>query len=386
MAGPDRLLYLVTEDWYFVSHRLPMARAARDAGFEVHVATRVRDHGEAIRNEGFHLHPLHWSRGSLSPVGNLVAVRRVRALLARLGPAILHNVAMKPALIGSLASLGRPSIMVVNSVAGLGSLFLSRSARRRAVAGLYRQAVRHLMARANTRIVVQNPDDEAVFHALGVPAGQVVLIPGSGVDTERLVALAEPEGPIVAAFVGRMLEDKGVRALITAQRLLRERGRAPQLLLAGRPDPENPTSIPEHELAAWDTEPDITWLGHVNDIAGLWARAHIALLPSRREGLPKSLLEAAACGRAMVASDTTGCREVAIEGETALTHGIDDAEAIARAIERLAGDGALRARLAANARKLAEERFSARAIGEHTAALYASLLEQRRRERHAERA
>ena len=174
-----------------------------------------------------------------------------------------------------------------------------------------------------------------------------------------------------------MLEDKGVRTLIAAHDILREQGQAPPLLLAGTPDPENPTTIAERELQAWSTRDGITWLGHIRDIEALWRDAHIAVLPSRGEGLPKSLLEAAACGRAMIASDVSGCREIAIPGETALTHPADDAAALAACIKMLTGDADLRARFASAARRLTETRFSADAIGRATVALYDGLLERR---------
>jgi len=185
----------------------------------------------------------------------------------------------------------------------------------------------------------------------------------SGLTCERLTA----------AFVGRLLEDKGIRSLIAAHRLLREKGVAVSLLLAGTPDPANPASAPIEEIEAWSREPGITWLGHVSDIRTVWARAHIAVLPSRREGLPKSLLEAAACGRPMVATDVPGCREVVIPGETGLLVPVDDPQALAAAIERLIGAPDLRARYGQAARQRTVSEFSAAAIGEATSALYRRL-------------
>jgi glycosyltransferase involved in cell wall biosynthesis len=154
--------------------------------------------------------------------------------------------------------------------------------------------LRRLINRRDTIALVQNPDDRAGLLALGLVAERIELIPGSGVDVQRLKPLPEPSGPPGLGFVGRLLEDKGIRTLIAAHRLLRQRG---SKLVAGTPDPANPASVSEQEAAAWGREPGVRMLGHVGDIAGLWARASIAVLPSRREGLPKSLLEAAACGR-----------------------------------------------------------------------------------------
>ena len=369
-----RILYVVTEDWYFLSHRLPMARAAKEAGFEVHVATRIK-HGEAaIVREGFIPHALDWSRGSLSPLGSVSAILALRRLIRELKPQIQHNVSLKPVLLGTTASLGFSNTAVVNSLTGLGTLFIGEAR----VSGLTRKAVRYalsrLLRRGRSRTIVQNPDDRAFVLGLGVPAETVLLIPGSGVDTEKLTPLPDPPPPVTAAYVGRMLADKGVLTLIDAFSRLYKRGVPLQLLLAGDCDKENPGSLAPEQLREFASLYGIHWLGHVADIREVWARAHFAVLASRREGLPKSLLEAAACGRAMVATDAPGCREIAIAGETALTVPVDDAAVLADAMAKLAGDAAMRQRFAANARALVVAKFSAEAIGRQTIDLYDQLI------------
>jgi glycosyltransferase involved in cell wall biosynthesis len=372
MAAP-RLLYVVTEDWYFLSHRLPMARAAKAAGYEVHVATRIKNGGTAIEKQGFTPHALSWSRGSLSAFGSLAAVLELRRLLRKLDPDILHNVSLKPVLLGTTASLGLSDMAVVNSVTGLGTLFIGEAK----VSGITRRAVRvalrHLLRRPRSKTVVQNPDDRAFVIALGAPEETVALIPGSGVDTKLLTPLPEPPPPVTAAYVGRMLADKGVHILIRALALLGKRRVPLQLLLAGDCDKENPGSLVPEQLREFASRYGINWLGHVADIRDVWRRAHFAVLASRREGLPKSLLEAAACGRAMVATDAPGCREIAIEGRTALTVPVDDVTALADAMEKLAGDAALREKFGKAARALVEAKFSAESIGQQTVALYKSL-------------
>jgi glycosyltransferase involved in cell wall biosynthesis len=369
-----RILYVVTEDWYFLSHRLPMARAAKDAGFEVHVATRLKTGKAAIEREGFVPHALTWSRGSLSPWGSFSAIIELRRLLRALAPDILHNISLKPVLLGTTASLGFSATAVVNSLTGLGTLFIGEAG----VSALARRGVRYalsrLLRRARSRTVVQNPDDRAFVLDLGVPSETVVLIAGSGVDTHKLTPLPEPSPPVTAAYVGRMLADKGVVTLIEAFALLGERGVPLQLLLAGDCDRENPGSLAPEQLREFASLYGINWLGHVADIKEVWARAHFAVLASRREGLPKSLLEAAACGRAMVATDAPGCREIAVAGETALTVPVDDVGALADAMAKLAGDAEMRRRFGANARALVERKFSADAIGRETVALYDRLI------------
>jgi len=369
-----RILYLVTEDWYFLSHRLPMARAAKAAGYEVHVATRLKDGKAAIEREGFVAHALNWTRGSLSAWGSFSAVIEIRRLLRGVKPDILHNVSLKPVLLGTTASLGLSAVAVVNSLTGLGTLFIGEAR----VSTLARKGVRfalsRLLKRRRSRTVVQNPDDRAFVLDLGAPPDTVVLIPGSGVDTHALTPLPEQPPPITAAYVGRMLADKGVVTLIEAFSLLGKRGVPLQLLLAGDCDKENPGSLAPEQLREFASLYGIQWLGHVADIREVWARAHFAVLASRREGLPKSLLEAASCGRAMVATDVPGCREIAIAGETALTVKVGDVGALADSMTALARDGDMRQRFGANARALVERKFSAEAIGRETVALYDQVI------------
>jgi glycosyltransferase involved in cell wall biosynthesis len=370
---PARLLYVVTEDWYFLSHRLPMARAARDAGYEVHVATRLDRGRAAIEAEGFVAHALSWRRGSLSILRSLADIMELRRLLRSVQPDIVHDVALKPVLLGTAASLGLNRIAVVNSLTGLGTLFIGEAEVSGLTRGVVRSALKWLLKRRRSWTIVQNPDDRSFVLELGVPAASVVLIPGSGVDTEKLKALPEPPPPITAAYVGRMLADKGVLTLIDAYVSLAKRGVALNLLLAGDCDKENPGSLAPEQLREFASAFGIRWLGHVADISDVWRQAHFAVLASRREGLPKSLLEAAACGRPMVATDAPGCREIAIEGLTALTVPVNDAPALADAMARMAGDAGLRETLGKRARALVEAKFSAEAIGRQTLELYRSI-------------
>lgn len=374
MSAP-RLLYLVTEDWYFVSHRLPMARAAREAGFEVHVGARVAQHGKAITDEGFALHPLPWKRGSADPVAFLGTVRALRALYRELRPDLVHHVALQPSIVGSLAALGLP-MAVINAVAGMGFTFTATSPQARVARFLMKAMMRRLFNRPASVVLVQNPDDQAALAALGIAQERIVRIPGSGVDIERLRPLPEPGGPPVAAYVGRLLEDKGLRTLLDAHTRLTERGQPVRLLLAGDPDPANPGTISATLLEQWRRRPGVELLGHVTDIRSVWEAAHMAVLPSRREGLPLSLLEAAACGRPLIATDVPGCREIARAGINAILVPVDDAEALATAMGRLAGDPALRAQYGGASRGLAEAEFSSDRIGREVVALYRRMLEQ----------
>jgi glycosyltransferase involved in cell wall biosynthesis len=372
-TNSPRLLYVVTEDWAFLSHRLPMARAARDAGFEVHVACHVNDGAAAITAERFILHPIPFARGSLSPLAALATIAALRRIHRTVKPELTHHVALQACVLGMIAATGRRTACV-NAFIGLGYAFTADTIKAQTLRRLIGAALRFLLDRDASVALVQNGDDRAALIALGIAKDRIALISGSGVDVEHFVPLPEPEGPPTFGFVGRLLDDKGIRTLVVAHRLLRANGSDARLLIAGTPDPANPASVSEDEAKSWNSEPGITWLGQVRDIAGLWRSAHVAVLPSRREGLPLSLMEAAACGRAMIASDVPGCREVVIHEQTGLLVPVDDAPALAQAMQRLAAAPDLRARYAAAARNLAVEKFAADIIGRQTVELYRRLL------------
>ncbi len=368
------LLYLVTEDWYFWSHRLPIARAARDQGWEVLVATRVGSHGERIEQEGFRLIPIKMRRRSLAPWREFTTVAELVEIYRRERPDLVHHVAMKPALYGSLAAAITGVPAVVNALAGMGYVFTSSAVKARLLRALISAGFRRLLDRANARLILQNPDDVAAMSAGTVARKRIVLIRGSGVDTTAFAPVPEPEGTPVAVMVSRMLWHKGVGELVEAARLLRQRGVPLRVVLVGSPDPENPASIPERQLRDWNASGDVAWWGERSDIAKIWANCHIAVLPSfYREGLPKSLLEAAACGRPLVAADVFGCREVVRDGATGLLVPPRDARALADALERLAKDPDLRRRMGAAARDLVAREMSEQVVVAQTMALYRSL-------------
>jgi glycosyltransferase involved in cell wall biosynthesis len=367
------IVYLVAEDWYFLSHRLPMALAARDAGYEVHVATHLNRSGDEIEAHGFHLHALDWRRGSFNPIDLANIVVQVRALYRQLRPDLVHHVALQPSIVGSLAAIGM-SFPRLNALAGLGFGFTSATFKGRALRPILSSLSNFFFNRPHASVLVQNPDDRAVVASLGIAPERIFTIPGSGVDTDQLKSLPDPPGPVTACFVGRLLDDKGIRTLIEAHNLLSRRGQNIRLLIAGNRDPANPTSIDEREVESWAMRPGIEVLGFVDNVAKVWAQAHIAVLPSRREGLPKSLLEAAACGRAIVATDVPGCREIARAGINALLVPVDNAAALASALATLAGDPQLRQSFAAASRSLVEAEFSSAQIGRQIVAVYDHLL------------
>lgn len=386
--GRPKLLFLVTEDWYFWSDRLPFARALRDAGCDIVVAAREQGHGERIRGEGFALRPLGWRRGGDGLVGAVRALTAIVRLYRCERPEIVNHIALKPILYGGiarrLASLGGGRRATsIDWVMGLGSGFAGRTpgaAVRRRLLGL---ALRLTTNRTADRIVVQNPEDAATLAALGVAPAQLVLIRGSGVDTAHFAPLPEPGGPIVRiALVGRMLRSKGVLDAAAAVRRLRAAGLPVELLLAGAGDPDNRDSLDARSLAALAEEPGIEWLGRVEDVRAVWRRAAIAVLPSTYgEGLPRALLEAAACARPIVATDMPGCREAVRPGETGLLVPPGDVAALAAALAELARDPARRRAMGLAGRALAEREFAAAGVVRSTLALYETMLHERDRTR-----
>jgi len=373
------LVYLVTEDWFFRSHFLPMARAARGAGFRVAVAGRLGPAAQALREEGFETLALDMGRGGLHPLGVLAAAGRVAALLRARRPAIVHMIALRPILIGLVAGLAGPPARQVVALTGLG--FLGAGGGRRAAlvrSGLFR-VVGRLARRRRCSFLFENPEDRAALEAFSgpLPEERVALLPGAGVDPERFAPSQEPPAPIRAALVARMVWSKGIDIAVDAQRMLRARGIELELLLAGGPDPENPASLRDAALRVWSEEPGVTWAGRVEDVPALWRSAHIALLPSRGgEGLPKSLIEAAACGRPIVTTDVPGCRRLVRHEVEGLLVPPEDAAALAEALARLAADGTLRARLGAAARARALAEFTEAHVAAAVLALYRAALER----------
>jgi glycosyltransferase involved in cell wall biosynthesis len=365
-----KLLYLVTEDWYFCSHRLPIARAARDAGYEVLVATRVDRHGDAIRREGFELLPLNLRRREMRPWRELGALAEIVRLYRRVRPHIVHHVAMKPVVYGSIAARLAGVPVVINALAGLGFVFASSTRRARILRPFLKLALRGLVAGGGCQAVVQNPDDEKLMQGIGVSGERITVIRGSGVDPTAFRPMPEPGGDVVVTMVSRMLWDKGVGELVEAARQLRDGVHRLRVQLVGPSDPENPAAIPEITLRNWEREGVVQWLGQRDDVAELWARSHIAVLPSYREGLPKALLEAAACGRPMVATDVPGCREIVIDGETGLLVPARDSASLAQALARLAADAALRKHMGDAARRRVVDHFSQERVAAETLELY----------------
>lgn len=370
------IVFVVTEDWYFCSHRLPIARAARDAGYEVWVVTGVNKHGDAIRGEGFHLLPLDFQRGGLNLFSDLVVLWKLIRAYRSLKPEIVHHVAIKPVLYGSLAAgiAGVPSI--VNALTGLGFLYSADAkGTLRLLQPLARMVMGIILRNVHGWVIVQNQADFATMQSLlGLRQESLALIRGSGVDMAEYVPTQEPEGPVRITLVSRLLWEKGVGDLVEAAKLLRDRGVECVITLVGEPDVKNRGAIDERLLRRWAEASNVEWWGRRTDIADVWARSHIACLPSYYgEGVPKALLEAAACGRPIVTSDNPGCLEIVEDGVNGLVVPARDPAALADAIAKLMASPELRRRLGAEGRRKVSQGFSQEHVVDETLGLYAQL-------------
>jgi glycosyltransferase involved in cell wall biosynthesis len=372
MEKPPTILFFVTEDWYFCSHRLPLALAAQKAGFKVTVATRVREHGELITSHGLRLIPLQLSRHSLNPLRELSLVIRLIKLLKRESPDILHNVSLKPVIYGSLAARFSRTPKVINALTGLGYLFSSRNWKTRLVRPVIKFIFRRLLNRPHTKTIFQNPEDRELFvQQKLIEKGRAVLIRGSGVDMNQFSPAPEAEGPPVVLLASRMLWDKGVGVFVEAARQLADERVSARFVLAGGCDSGSPTAVPLAVLDQWNQNGVIEWWRYRADMAEVFHASHIVCLPTTYgEGVPKVLIEAAACGRAIIATDVQGCREIVIDRQNGILIPPENPKALADAIRTLIGNPRLRQKMGEAGRRIALSEFSSEQVIAQTLALY----------------
>jgi glycosyltransferase involved in cell wall biosynthesis len=372
--GP-RLLFLITEDWTFWEIRRDLARLARDAGYEVTIATRVTAHAERIRQEGFELIPIMMLREGRNPLRELMTLFELVRLYRRIRPQIVQQVAMKPVLYGSFAAWVARVPVVINIFGGLGYAFTERPEDTSVLRALLQRGLQSAIALSRSVVVVQNADDRDVLvRAKIVNPSRIRLIPGSGVDVQRFVPVDPPPGDPIVMLAGRMLWDKGVGEFVDAVIRLKQCAVKARFVLVGRCDRGNPTAIAEERLHEWTREHGIEWWGHREDLPAVLGSATVVVLPSYREGLPKVLLEAAACGKAMVATDVPGCREVVRHRHTGLLVPVRDSASLADAIVELLSSPELRAALGTHARELAVQQYATMRIGEAFLSLYRDLV------------
>jgi glycosyltransferase involved in cell wall biosynthesis len=373
-----RFLFLLLDWDDFRRNRLALARALRESGADVAVMMDTGGMPEGVA-DGFRIIPWSVARGSVNPVTELRSLAQVAAAYRRLRPDLVHHFALKPVVYGGIAARLGGRAVCANTVTGLGMAFTSRSWKAPFLRHLILLLLRLAAGHRRARIICQNRDNlDLLTRAGAADPRRSAVIRGSGVDLEAYVPVPEPGGAPVVLYAGRMMREKGVGDFAAAARELRARGVAARFVLAGKPDPAHRSSVSEETLRAWSAAGEVEWWGARADMAAVIGAAAVVCLPSwYGEGLPKVLLEAAACGRAMVATDVPGCRELVIDGETGILVPPRDPAALARALARLLSDPELRRTLGANARRAAETEFGAgRVVGE-TLAVYHELLATR---------
>jgi glycosyltransferase involved in cell wall biosynthesis len=372
-----RILYNVNIPRFFVSHRLPLALAAAEAGYDVHITTSDEDkeHVEQIKVTGLPYHPLPLEQHGTNPLGEIKTLNAVIALYRRLKPDLVHHVSIKPVLYGGIAARITGIKAVVGAMSGLGYVFIDERPRAR----FLRQIVKPLFALAlghpNTSMIFQNPEDRQRFLDMGLlQAERAILIRGSGVDMDVFKPMPESAGKPVVLFAGRLMWKKGIGDFVEAARRLKDKAR---FVVVGYAEATSPDTVPLEQLEAWASEGLIEYWGKRDDMPQVFAQSHVVCLPSTYgEGVPKVLIEAAAAGRAIVTTDTAGCREISRHEENGLLVAPNDLEALVKALDRLIDDSDLRQKMGVRGREIALKEFSLNLVIKETLALYQTLLEK----------
>ncbi len=373
-----KIVLFANTEWYLYNFRRSLAVALRDAGHDVLLLSPDGPYGEKLRDLGLRWQPLPMDRRSLNPLREGVLFVHLWRLLRREHPDVVHSFTIKSAVYGSLAARLAGVPARVNAVAGMGYVFISHARKARMLRPVVRMLLKVAMGGPNARLILQNPDDVAVFErAKLVEPAHIRLVPGSGVDVTRFVP--DPgriAGPRVRVLLpARLLWDKGLAEYAEAARLLHADNVPVDMLLAGDPDPGNPAAVPEAKVREWEREGLLQWLGHVDDMPALFRSVDIVALPtSYGEGLPKSLIEAGASGCVLITTDVPGCREVVEHEVDGLLVPVHNAVALATAIARLQGDLPLRKQLAEAGRRKVLEHFDEQIVIRNTLAVYAELL------------
>jgi glycosyltransferase involved in cell wall biosynthesis len=374
MAG-RRLLFVVNDTAFFVSHRLPVAVAAQEAGFEIELAALDSGGLEDVRAHGIAYHPLAVDRTGINPLRDVRLLCQLIRLIRAVRPTLIHTVTIKPVLYGGIAArlLKVPSL--VSAVSGLGAVFLGGDRKTSLVRSIVRALYRLALGHRNSCAIFQNPDDRRHMVEAGLVASEhTVLIRGSGVDVTVFQPSPPPPDPPIVIMPARLVWYKGVGEFVEAARLLRQGGVALRMALVGEPPVHNRASVPRSQIEAWVAQGVVEWWGYRADMPRVYSGCHIVCLPSfYGEGIPRTLIEAAACARPIVTTDNPGCREVVRDGENGLLVAPRVPQALADALRELALDPALRIEMGRRGRERAVAEFSLDRVVAATLAVYERL-------------
>jgi len=371
-----KILYVVNAHEYTAAHRLPLLSGAKRAGYSILCAAPKDSPAlRLLKDEGWTCHTMVLSRRGISILSESFSLREFVRLYKKVQPDLVHHATIKPILYGSIAARLTKVPAMVNAVTGLGYVYTGSGIQRRLlrwiVNTLYRVAFRH----PNQRVIFQNRDDWDSLERFGAVRGkEAVIIPGSGVDIEHFRPAPEPTDEPVVICPARMLWDKGVGEFVDASRnLIAARVRC-RFALVGGTDPGNPAAIPEEQLNHWVEEGVVEWWGPQQNMVPIYQSANLVVLPSYREGLPKVLIEASACQRAVVATNVPGCRDAVIDGKTGYLVPVRDSHSLAKRIDELVQNADLRFRMGVAGRQFAIDRFATDCVVKATLGVYEQLL------------
>lgn len=358
-ANSKTILFLVNVDWYFISHRLLIAKKAIAKGYNVYVACLDTGRSDEIKAIGANFINLPISRSGINPFRELSTLIYIHKIFKKVNPGIVHNISIKAVIYGSLISKLFTSIHLVNAISGLGYNFTKN--RKGVIQKLLIQLLRFGFQRKNSTVIFQNEDDELFFKENRIISrnNKIVRIKGSGVDLSKFRKTKLPDFDIIKILLpSRMLWDKGVKELRQASEILKPRYKGKiQFILCGFADKDNRAGVPEHYLKDWHDEIYVNWIGYKKDMVEVYNDCHIVVLPSYREGMPKSLIEASAVGRPIITTNAVGCRECVEEGINGLKVSVYSSRELAMAIEKLILNKAIIKKMALNSRIKAEKEY-----------------------------
>ncbi len=372
---PAAVVMFANTDWYLYNFRRSLALKIQSLGHTVLMISPDGEFGPRLRELGLRWEPLQMRRGSLRPDVEARLVWRLAQILRREKPSLIHNFTIKCVVYGSLAAMAARIPNRINSIDGLGYVFTSNDLKARVLTPIVSNLMRFALNGSRTRVIVQNRDDEAALIRIGANQSHVRLIPGAGVDCKKFVPRNEPRAALKRkriTFCGRLLWDKGLAEFVEAARILQ--GEGLEFIAAGAPDPGNPAAVPIETIREWQGQGLVRFSGHVENMPGLFSETDVFVLPSYREGLPSSLIEAGACGLPMVATDVPGCKDVITNGQDGILVPSRDATALAAAISRLVIDADLALKLGLAARQRVLRSFDENIIIKHTLSVYEELM------------
>jgi glycosyltransferase involved in cell wall biosynthesis len=370
-----KLIFFVAEDWYFVSHRLSLALEAIRNNYEVHLVTNCNKEKKYIESHGILVHEINLVRGSFNLLKELITIYDVIKIYKKVKPDIIHHVAIKPILYGMISARYLKLPNSINSFGGLANLFWSNSPKYRILRPFLFFTLRSVLNYLNSKCILQNNDDlNLLIDNKLLNQSRAIIIRGSGVDTKVFNYSKEKPGTIKVFLASRLQSDKGIYEFINAVKIFKREKIDVEFYLAGMIDIQNPSAIEPKIIKKWQLDGYIKWLGHVDDMPKIMHNAHIVCLPSYREGLPKVLLEAASCGRPIVATNVPGCREIVIDGYNGYLVPPKNHKALYNAIKKLINDKDKRGGMGRNGRALVERDFSIEKICEETIQVYKKII------------